>query len=57
MAGSKIKMKINKKRHVLILGGSSDIGMEVAKDFLNLKWDVTAHFNKNSIKLKMLKKK
>tara|TARA_Y100000031_G_scaffold90245_1_gene99310 strand:+ start:207 stop:926 length:720 start_codon:yes stop_codon:yes gene_type:complete len=48
---------MNKKKHVLILGGSSDIGMEVVKDFLNLKWDVTAHFNKNSIKLKMLKKK
>ena len=46
----------NKKRHVLILGGSSDIGIEVVKNFLNLKWEVTAHFFKNKKKLKILKK-
>ena len=28
-----LKMK-NKKKHVLILGGSSDIGLEVVKKFL-----------------------
>ena len=48
---------MNKKKHLLVLGGSSDIGSEVIKDFLNLKWDVTAHFNKNSKKLKILQKK
>ena len=46
----------NKKRHVLILGGSSDIGIEVVKNFLKLKWTVTAHFFKNKKKLKIIKK-
>ena len=48
---------MSKKKHLLVLGGSSDIGSEVIKSFLNLKWDVTAHFNKNSKKLKILQKK
>ena len=42
---------------VLILGGSSDIGIEVVKDFLNMNWDVTAHYFKNKKKLKKLKNK
>ena len=46
----------NKKRHVLILGGSSDIGIEVVKNFLKLKWTATAHFFKNKKKLKIIKK-
>jgi len=46
-----------KKKHLLVLGGSSDIGSEVIKGFLNLKWNVTAHYNKNSKKLKILQKK
>ena len=46
----------NKKRHVLILGGSSDIGIEVVKNFLKLKWKVTAHCSKNKKKLEILKK-
>ena len=29
-------------KHVLILGGSSDIGIEVVKIFLKLQWKVTA---------------
>ena len=45
------------KRHVLILGGSSDIGIEVVKSFLNLNWNVTAHYNRNKKKLKIIKKK
>ena len=49
------KMK-NKKKHVLILGGSSDIGVEVVKNFLKLKWIVTAHFFKNKKKLEILRK-
>ena len=46
----------NKKKNVLILGGSSDIGIEVIKNFLKLKWKVTAHFSKNKKKLEILKK-
>ena len=45
-----------KKRHVLILGGSSDIGIEVVRNFINLDWQVTAHFFKNKKKLIILKK-
>ena len=48
----------NKKfKHVLILGGSSDIGIEVVKNFLYLGWQVTAHFNKNYKLLKSLEKR
>ena len=47
----------NKKRHALILGGSSDIGIEVVKNFLKMKWTVTAHFFKNKKKLKKSKKR
>ena len=46
----------NKRKHVLILGGSSDIGIEVVKKFLQLKWEVTAHFHKNKKRLEILKK-
>ena len=47
----------NIKRHVLILGGSSDIGIEVIKFFLKLGWKVTAHYNKNKNKLDKINKK
>ena len=46
-----------KNKHVLILGGSSDIGIEVVKSFLKLKWRVTAHLFKNKKKLLSLRKK
>ena len=46
----------NKKKHILILGGSSDIGIEVVKKFLKLNWEVTAHCSKNKKKLEFLKK-
>ena len=55
MYSNMIKMK-NKKKHVLILGGSSDIGIEVIKNFIALDWKITAHFSKNKHKLKILKK-
>ena len=42
-------------RHVLILGGSSDIGIEVVKIFLKLNWNVTAQYYKNKKKLNNLK--
>ena len=45
-----------KKKHVLVLGGSSDIGIEVIKIFLKLNWKVSAHFYKNKKKLELLKK-
>ena len=37
----------NKKKSVLILGGSSDIGVVVVKNFSQLEWKITAHFFKN----------
>ena len=46
----------NIKKHVLVLGGSSDIGLEVVKFFLELKWEVSAHFSKSKKKLIYLKK-
>jgi len=49
-------MKNRKSGKVLILGGSSDIGIEVVKFFLNLNWEVTAHFFKNKKKLEVIKK-
>ena len=41
-----------RQRKVLILGGSSDIGFETVKLFLNHNWKVTAHFNSRRIILK-----
>ena len=46
-----------KQKKVLILGGSSDIGFETVKLFLNLNWQVTAHYNSRKINLKELKNK
>tara|TARA_B110000881_G_C18394506_1_gene422750 strand:+ start:52 stop:774 length:723 start_codon:yes stop_codon:yes gene_type:complete len=46
-----------KNKNVLILGGSSDIGIEVVKNFLKLKWNVYAHYLKNKKNLIILKKK
>ncbi len=45
------------KKKVLILGGSSDIGIEVIKKFLKDKWIVVAHYSKNSHELKKIKNK
>ena len=46
----------NNKKHVLILGGSSDIGLEVANLFIKNNWNVTLHFFKNEKKIKSMKK-
>ena len=46
-----------KSKKLLVLGGSSDIGIEVVKNFLNLGWNVTAHYYKNNKNLKDLNKK
>ena len=43
-----------KRRTVLILGASSDIGLEVVQRFLNSGWNVLAHCNSNE---KILKSK
>ena len=45
------------QKKILILGASSDIGFETVKYFLKNNWSVTAHFNKNKIKLNKLKNK
>ena len=41
-------------KHVLILGGSSDIGVKVASLFLRKNWLVTAHYFKNKSQLAYL---
>ena len=46
------------KKNVLILGGSSDIGIELTKKFLNEKiYTISLHYNTNSKILKNLKYK
>ncbi len=45
-----------KKKKILILGASSDIGLKVVEQFLIDNWNVVAHYNKNSKKLNKLKK-
>ena len=44
-------------KHVLILGGSSDIGFKVISIFLKMNWSVTAHYFKNKNRLVFLQKK
>ena len=46
-------MKIKK---ILILGASSDIGIEASSLFLKNNWQIFAHFNSNKKKLQQLKK-
>ena len=43
------------KKVVLILGGSSDIGIGIISKFLSNNWKVIAHFNRNNKKLNQLK--
>ena len=40
---------------LLILGASSDIGLELTKQFLKKKYFVIAHYNKNGSELKKIK--
>ena len=42
-------MRKNKKKRALILGGSSDIGQEVAKYFYKKNWSVTIHYSGKKI--------
>ena len=46
-----------KKKTVLILGGSSDIGIETTIKFLSNGWKVIAHYNIKEKKLKKIKEK
>ena len=46
----------NLKKTVLILGGSSDIGLQVVSKFLDSGWKVISHYNKNNKFLKKIKK-
>ena len=46
----------DKNKTILILGGSSDIGIETTSKFLSKGWKVIAHFNTNNNGLKKLKK-
>ena len=48
--------KMNKRRRILILGASSDIGIDTVKIYLNKGWSVTAHYFSNKNKLDKLKK-
>lgn len=43
-------------KKVVILGASSDIGVETVKIFLNKEWEVVAHYNNNPKILKEFKK-
>lgn len=54
MAKNLIKIK---KKKILILGASSDIGIKVVQQFLNKNWAVLAHSNKNKRKLSLIKNK
>ena len=45
------------KKNILILGGSSDIGLIVIKKFLSNNWSVISHCNSNSLELIKLKNK
>ena len=52
---SKYSKKINK--HVLILGASSDIGIDVIKLFIKSDWKVSAHYSSNNYNLKKIRSK
>ncbi len=44
-------------KKILILGASSDIGIQVVKKYLQNDWSVVAHFSKNNKELKKIKNK
>ena len=52
---SKYSKKISK--HVLILGASSDIGIDVIKLFIKSDWKVSAHYSSNNYNLKKIRSK
>ena len=42
-------------KKVLILGASSDIGLQLVKYYLKNKWNVVAHYSSNNSKLNLIK--
>jgi len=50
-------MVITNNKTVLILGCSSDIGVQTARIFLEKKWKVIGHYNKSKKKMVYLQKK
>jgi 3-oxoacyl-[acyl-carrier protein] reductase len=52
-----IKKNLMKNKNILILGASSDIGEGVIQKFIKSGWNIYAHYNRNSKKLKFLKSK
>ncbi len=52
-----VKMSNSNNNRILILGGSSDIGIELINFFLNKNYLVDSHYNKNSLELKKIQKK
>ena len=52
-----VKMSNSNKNRILILGGSSDIGIELINFFLNNNYLVDSHYNENSLELKKNSKK
>ena len=45
------------KKNILILGASSDIGIELIKFLIKKEYNITAHCNQNFKRLQKLKKK
>jgi NAD(P)-dependent dehydrogenase (short-subunit alcohol dehydrogenase family) len=45
------------EKNVLLLGGSSEIGLEIIKIFLKKNWQVHAHYNKKNTDLKKIQSK
>ena len=52
-----VKIINSNKNRILILGGSSDIGIELINFFLNNNYIVDSHYNENSLELKKIQKK
>ena len=49
-------MKIKKNKKVLILGGSSDIGLGIIKTYLKNNYEIIAHYNQTNKSLKKIVK-
>ena len=52
-----IKINKDKKKKVLILGGSSDIATDLIPKLINKDYQITAHYSSNLTNVKKLKKR
>ena len=52
-----IKINKDKKKNILILGGSSDIAKDLIPKLIAKDYQITAHYSSNSTNIKKLKKK